>query len=264
MSEVNVNHWKGKKFYEPTHAAYLWLDMEPQERECSVAVKDTYQDLIRNVPITIIDPDGEETRIEVVKNKRQNLLKGLVNEPMAHRLATYTRHWLHSAPSNGWKRFFRRLLWFFSGNSVIGEKKSNLYPYWGFKRDDLLAYAKEIGIRPLFLFPEDLNEANNLNKKQDGSQGISESTPKDESPNQDSTEEANIKNFISNINTQYPEATSKDIISHCFDCYKNNTRKKGQIKKIIDTLGIKPSGPGKRTQQSIAYMKNAPIYKPTQ
>lgn len=94
----------------------------------------------------------------------------------------------------------------------------------------------------------------------------------DEIPNQPhqklTTESKNdhklsIKYFIEKVIEDYPNATSKDIINHCFECYQGNNRKLGPIKRIIIDLGIKHGGSGKRSKDSIAYMQKAPKYKPT-
>lgn len=71
-----------------------------------------------------------------------------------------------------------------------------------------------------------------------------------------------IKDFINSIIDNFPKATSKDIISHCFECYQGNNRKLTSIKKIIAEMGIEHGGSGKRTVESITYMQNAPKYKP--
>ncbi len=77
--------------------------------------------------------------------------------------------------------------------------------------------------------------------------------------------ETSIRDFIERVISKYPKATSKDIISHCFNCYANNNRKKAKIKKIMVTLGIEADkNSGKRNKESIDYMKNALEYKPTQ
>jgi len=73
-----------------------------------------------------------------------------------------------------------------------------------------------------------------------------------------------IKEFIELIIDSFPQATSKDIVSHCFECYARNNRKLTEIKKIIADLGIKKAGSGKRTSIAIKYMQTAPKYKPTQ
>ena len=76
--------------------------------------------------------------------------------------------------------------------------------------------------------------------------------------------EVAVKTFIQSIVTKYPDATSKDITAHCFECFKGNNRKLSSIKKILADLGIKHGGPGKRGKSSVDYMKNAPAYEPTQ
>ena len=77
--------------------------------------------------------------------------------------------------------------------------------------------------------------------------------------------ETAIRDFIERVISKYPKATSKDIISHCFICYKNNNRQKTKIKNIMVTLGIETDkNSGKRNKESIDYMKNASEYKLTQ
>ncbi len=77
--------------------------------------------------------------------------------------------------------------------------------------------------------------------------------------------ETAIRNFLERVISKYPKATSKDIISHCFICYKNNNRQKTKIKNIMVTLGIETDkNSGKRNKESIDYMKNASEYKLTQ
>jgi len=74
--------------------------------------------------------------------------------------------------------------------------------------------------------------------------------------------EATIRDFIEQVISRFPEATSKDIISHCFSCYSNNNRKKGKVKEIMSSMNIEmDERGGKRSQESIDYMKNAPTYK---
>ena len=83
--------------------------------------------------------------------------------------------------------------------------------------------------------------------------------------NNHENEDAHITNFIESVITDFPEAKSKDIVSHCFDCYKSSNRDKSRIKKIIAGLGIEMDKKGgKRNQKSIDYMQGAPKYKPTQ
>ncbi len=74
--------------------------------------------------------------------------------------------------------------------------------------------------------------------------------------------EAPIRDFIDKIISKFPEATSKDIISHCFSCYLHNNRKKNVVKEIMSTMNIEmDKSAGKRSQESIDYLKNAPTYK---
>jgi len=78
--------------------------------------------------------------------------------------------------------------------------------------------------------------------------------------------ENNLKNeelevFIKSIIADYPEATSKDILAHCFECYKTNNRQKEKIKKIMLGLGVRmDSIAGVRTSESIKYMAKAEIF----
>jgi len=72
-----------------------------------------------------------------------------------------------------------------------------------------------------------------------------------------------IKVFIMSVLVSHPKATSKDIIGHCFSCYKGNNSRLEPIKKIIAKLNVVMGGDGRRTDKAIKYMEEAPRYKPT-
>jgi len=81
--------------------------------------------------------------------------------------------------------------------------------------------------------------------------------------NQTSTKDIRLTRFIIEVQVDFPKATSKDILAHCFNCYEKNSRKKRELKKIMLSLGIKDEKSGKRTNEAIKMMEGAPIYKPT-
>ena len=149
-------------------------------------------------------------------------------------------------------------------------------------REQLKTIAIKMGVRPKFLFSEVMlgntipkEQPDNLPEEQSFKsfdKNESHYELKAERPNQPDeagfkSEASNehIKGFIKSISESYPKATSKDIVGHCFDCYKGNNRKLTEVKAIIEELGIKMDKKGgKRTSKAIEYMQEAPKYKPTQ
>lgn len=148
--------------------------------------------------------------------------------------------------------------------AVMSNEKNNLQPYWGYKRCDLIAYANAINIKPLFLFPNELKENDKAIEKQDEPHIDSEINSDISGFSEKDNEKLEFTRFIKEIIKKYPEATSKDFVSHCFECYKDNNRKLTKIKKIIKKLGIVQGGRGRRTKEAFNYFKEARKYKPTQ
>ena len=132
MANKFIKLWSNKEFYTPTSAAFLWLNELPKApediegTELYDAIEDTYNDLRRYVAIVIKNPYGKDTRVEPVNKRPYHLsesFKGI----------SYTTS--ESATP-----------------TIIHENKNNSEPHWGYTRDDLIAYAEEIGMKPLFLF----------------------------------------------------------------------------------------------------------------
>lgn len=120
-------------------------------------------------------------------------------------------------------------------------------------REQLMMIAIKVGVKPGFLFGVTVTESSTLTKPEEIQKNKPEKIAKDE----------HIRDFIESIITDYPKATSKDIVSHCFDCYKDNNSQLEPIKKIIAKLNVVMGESGRRTNKAIKYMEGASRYKPT-
>jgi len=70
-----------------------------------------------------------------------------------------------------------------------------------------------------------------------------------------------LERFIKLVIVHFPEATTKDIASHCFDRCKPTDRIVKKAKNIAQKLGVKrDSSQAKRTDEKIKYMQGAPKY----
>jgi len=115
-----------------------------------------------------------------------------------------------------------------------------------------------------YLFTSSIRHWVNVNKKEYAPYSILNDLEREESAwgEADVDFKASVRGLIEQVISIFPEATSKDIISHCFSCYSSNNRKKGMLKEIMGAMNIEmDKSAGKRSQKSIDYLKNAPTYK---
>jgi len=75
------------------------------------------------------------------------------------------------------------------------------------------------------------------------------------------TEHDAIRKHIEMVKRDFPGVTSKQIVSHCFEGFKENTRKKTLIKQICSEVGIeKDEKSGRLSKESKDYIQSAPKF----